>query len=277
MGNNSLISIVIPCYNDAKYIEQAVLSALNQTYSNIEVIIVDDGSAAETKVVLKRLESKVTKLITQENQGQSTARNVGIREARGDYILTLDSDDYFEPTFCEKAIVLLKDANVKLIATYMIRFNDKGTIDEYRHSGGDLATLILNNQATGSVLFRKNDFTRIGGYDESMRNGFEDWEFYIRMLQDGGVISVIKEPLFSYRVRENSTTSRANKKKYELLRYIYTKHHNLYLAHFDLFIGHLLSRIEREELEKIKNTQRIDFKIGKAILRPLRWIKALSR
>ena len=277
MENNILISIIIPCYNDAQYIEQSVQSALNQSYPHKEVIVVDDGSDAVTKAVLQKLEPKITKLITQENQGQSTARNIGIGQAKGDYILVLDSDDYFEPTFCEKALLVLEDIYIKLVASYMVRFNDNGIIDEYRNFGGDISTLILNNQATGSVLFRKKDFISIGGYDETMRSGFEDWEFYIRLLQDGGDLFVIKEPLFYYRLRENSTTLRANKIKYELLKYIYSKHQGLYIAHFDIFVNHLLSKIEREEKEKIKNTQRIDFKIGKTILKPFRWIKSLLK
>ena len=103
MENSYLTSIIIPCYNDAQYIEQSVLSAVNQTYPYIEVIVVDDGSNAETKKILKKLESKIFKLITQENYGQSKARNIGIEAANGDYILVLDSDDYIESTFCEKA------------------------------------------------------------------------------------------------------------------------------------------------------------------------------
>lgn len=275
MENNSLISIVIPCYNDAQYIGQSVASALNQTYPYKEVIVVDDGSNAETKAVLKKLEPTITRLITQENQGQSKARNIGINEAKGNYILVLDSDDFFEPTFCEKACLILNDVNIKMVASYMVRFNENGKMDEYHHFGGDIATLILNNQATGSVLFRKKDFMRIGGYDEKMRNGFEDWEFYIRLLKDGGEVFIIKEPLFHYRLREDSTTAKANKIKYELLRYIYSKHQELYIANFDVFVNHLLSKIEREEKEKIKNTKRLEFRMGKFILRPFRWIKSI--
>ena len=98
MDKTKLVSIIIPCYNDWQFVEQAVDSVLKQTYSNIEIIVVDDGSDSETKTVLKRIEPKITKLIAQENQGQSVARNVGIQESKGQYILTLDSDDFFETT-----------------------------------------------------------------------------------------------------------------------------------------------------------------------------------
>ena len=100
-SNSPLLSIVIACYNDADYIEQAVTSALKQTYANKEVIVVDDGSNSETTAVLKKLEPKITMLITQENQGQSIARNNGIRQATGKYILNLDADDFFETSFCD--------------------------------------------------------------------------------------------------------------------------------------------------------------------------------
>lgn len=276
--NEGLVSIIIPVYNDAQYIEQSVHSALNQTYPNKEVIIVDDGSNAETKAILKRLAPQITKLITQENKGQSRARNVGIKEAKGNYILVLDSDDYFDPTFCKKAVVVFeRRKEVKIITSFVNRFIANIIVDVFKPYGGDIKQFLSNNQATGSCMFLKSDFEKINGYDELMRKGFEDWEFYIRLLQDGGIAYVIPEPLFNYRLRNDSTTSKANKIKYDLLKYIYFKHQYLYKANYELFITHLLNRIEREETEKIKNTQRIEFKIGKAILKPLRWIKSLFK
>lgn len=272
MINHSLISIIIPCFNDAQYIEQSVLSALNQTYSNIEVIVIDDGSNAETKGVLTGLESKITKLITQNNKGQSAARNVGIRAASGTYILVLDSDDYFETSFCEKAIGILENRKIKLVTCYTKKFNDS-YCDNYYPQGGDLKDFLMYNQATGSAMFRKMECIAVGGYDETMRFGFEDWEFYIRLLEKGGRAFVIPEFLFHYRLKENSTTSRANKIKYQLQYFIYEKHKTLYVLYFQDFITHLLKKIEREETEKIKNTERLEFKIGKAILQPFRWIK----
>ena len=278
MENKPIISIIIPCFNDAQYIEQAINSALKQTYPNKEVIVVDDGSNAETKAVLKKLVPKITKLITQQNKGQSTARNVGIKEAKGDYILVLDSDDYFEPTFCEKAMTVFESRkDVKLISSFINKLIDGKSIDIFKSHGGDISQFLSNNQATGSCMFIKSEFKRVSGYDESMRNGFEDWEFYIRLLKDGGINYVIPEPLFNYRLRKDSTTSKANKIKYELLQYIYLKHQDLYKANYELFITHLLSRIEREEMEKIKNLNRIEYKIGFNILRPLRFIKRLFK
>lgn len=278
MQNKPLISIVIPCYNDAQYIEQAVFSALNQTYSNKEVIVVDDGSNAETKTVLKKLAPRITKLITQENQGQSTARNVGIREAKGAYILVLDSDDYFEPTFCKKALVqFLQDKEINIVISHANRIFQNHITDVFKPNGGQIEDFLLNNCAMGSAMFKKLDWEKTNGYDEKMRNGFEDWEFYIRLIKNEGRAYVIPEPLFNYRLRKDSTTNKANLIKYKLLNYICNKHRELYLTHFDRFIPYLLAKIESEEIEKIKNTNRIEFKIGKTVLRPFRWVKSLFK
>ncbi|MDP3945580.1 MAG: glycosyltransferase [Lutibacter sp.] len=271
-----LISIIIPCYNDAQYIEQSVNSALNQTYPNKEVIVVDDGSNAETKAVLKKLQPQITKLITQENKGQSTARNIGIKEAKGEYIMVLDSDDYFEPTFCEKALeVFFKNKDVKIVSCYANRINIDYNTDLFKPYGGELKDFLLNNCALGTSMFNKEDWNTVGGYDESMRKGFEDWEFFIRLLKNGGKAEVIQEPLYNYRKRKETTTAKANKIKYDLLKYIYLKHQDLFKANYELFIMHLLGRIEREEKEKLKNLNRIEFKIGEAVLQPLRWFKSM--
>jgi hypothetical protein len=271
------VSVVIPCFNDSEFVEQAIDSILSQTYKCYEIIVVDDGSNIETKNVLKTISSKITKLIIQENLGQSTARNVGIRESKGEYIVVLDSDDHFESTFVEKAVLALQETSIKIVACYIVRYLNKIKIDEYHHQGGDLSVLILNNQATGSVMFRKEDFIKVGGYDEAMRKGFEDWEFYIRILKNGGLFYVVPEPLFNYNMRVDSTTSRANLVKYELLHYIYIKHKEIYQFNYDVFIEFILLKIKREEQEKIKNTQCLEFKIGAKVLKPMRWIKLLLR
>lgn len=276
MESNNLISIVIPCYNDAQYIEQSVQSALDQTYSNTEVIVVDDGSNKETKAVLRKLEPKITKLITQENQGQSTARNVGIRAAKGRYILVLDSDDFFDSTFVEKAITVFREGiDVKIMTCHAYLILENGKKIYYETKGGEIDSFLRTNSALGTSMFLKEDWLSSGGYDENMKNGFEDWEFFIRLLKDGGRAGVIREPLYYYRKRSNTTTYRANNSKYDLLQYIYFKHKELYQEHFEILVSHLLHLLEKEAFEKIKNKERIEFKVGKVILSPLRWIKSL--
>lgn len=278
MENNNLISIVIPCFNDWLYVEQAVDSALNQTYPYIEVIVVDDGSNAKTKGILKQLEPKISKLITQENQGQSKARNVGIEASKGDYILVLDSDDYYEPSFCEKAFAIFKNnSEVKLVSCQanLVFENNKKTL--FIPVGGTIKDFLFSNSALGTSMFRKEDWDYCGHYDVTMKKGLEDWEFFIRLLKYGGSAKIIQEPLYNYRKRNNSTTVIANSNKHELLKYIFLKHQELYKNHFQSFVIFMLSRIEREEKEKIKNTLRLEFRIGKAILEPVRFIKSFIK
>ncbi|WP_369769528.1 glycosyltransferase [Flavobacterium sp. WC2416] len=277
--NIPLLSIVISCYNDAAYIEKAVASALNQTYSNKEIIVVDDGSNAETKAVLKKLEPVITKLITQENQGQSIARNNGIRKANGEYILNLDSDDFFEISFCEKAISQFqKEEQITLVTCNVNRFNKKGTIDVFFPNGGALNNFLFSNSAMGSSMFKRKDWELCGGYEEKLPIlGLEDWEFYIQILKFGGYAYVIEEILFNYQVRENSTTDRIREVRLDKFKHIIMKHKELYSANFEALVENLFNQIKREQSEKIKNTERIDFKIGKAILKPLRWVKSVLK
>lgn len=270
-----LVSIVIPCYNDADFIERAVNSALNQTYCSKEIIVVDDGSDEKTKAVLKSIEPKIDLLIVQENQGQSNARNNGINTAHGDLIIVLDSDDYFEPTFTERAVEIISNRDDVKIATCWARriTENDNLIDIFKPGGGELNSFILENGSFGSCMFRKSDWEKVGGYDELMKQGFEDWEFYIRLIESGGEAYVIPEVLFNYRIRKNSTTARANKIKYNLRHFILNKHQNLYKEHHLAYADYLLKMIEREEFEKLKNLERLEYRIGFTLLRPLRWLK----
>ncbi|TXD49116.1 glycosyltransferase family 2 protein [Polaribacter sp. IC073] len=274
--NNSSISVVIPCYNDSYYITKAINSILNQTCINdIEIIVVDDGSNEKTKNILKELSSKIDLLITQENKGQAAGRNNGIKQAKGKYILVLDSDDFFESTFCNKAVNLIhNDLDIKIVTSYSnILYENSSKTEVYKPKGGDLSEILLNNSAMGSCMFRKRDWEIVEGYDESMREGFEDWEFYIRLLKENGKVEVIKDILFNYRRKTESTTTKANKIKYTLLRYIYSKHEDLYKVHFTGFIDFLLSKIEKEEQEKLKIYSRLEYRIGYYILKPIRFFK----
>ncbi|MFZ2282383.1 MAG: glycosyltransferase [Lutibacter sp.] len=275
----SFVSIIIPCYNDSDYIEKTVFSALNQTYTNIEVIVVDDGSNSETKAILKKLEPKISKLITQENQGQSIARNNGIRIAKGEFILNLDSDDFFEPDFCLKAVnKFQEDDDIKIVTCIAKRFGKKRTIDIFTPRGGSINNFLFANAALGSSMFKRKDWELCGGYEEKLPIlGFEDWEFYIQLLKHGGYAYVINEILFNYQVRENSTTDRIRDLKLDKFKHIIFKHKEMYKDNFDNLINNLIERTRREEFEKVKNTKRIDFVIGKTILKPYRWIKSVIK
>lgn len=272
MNRNPLqISVIIPCFNDDKFIEQAINSVFIDDREIIEIIVVDDGSNQKTKNVLKRLNPKISKLIVQENKGVSYARNIGITNARYETIVVLDSDDYFEKDFFTKGFEIINDnPEVKLITCHSRRFNRKGTIDVIKPKAASLKDFVKYNAAMGSVMFRKSDWKNCGGYDETMLKGFEDWEFYIRLLSEGGRSFVIPELLFNYRIREHSKTKSANKIRPELLRYIYHKNKSLCFDNFEDILLHYINRIERVELSERKLKLKLDYRIGKLILSPFR-------
>lgn len=271
------ISIVIPCFNDL-FIEQAVNSALGQAYPNKEIIIVDDGSNDSTIKLLRGLEVKVNKVIYQEHKGVSFARNTGIKEANGDYILPWDSDDFFEEDFCIKAFELLNNnyPDTRIVTCQARRFNKRGTIDIFKPRGGDLENFKFSNAAIGNSLFLKNDWLKVGGYDEKI-GGYEDWELFIRILKLGGKAEVIQEPLFNYRQKSVSLRISHNEIKYDLWEYIFLKHKDIYLEEPDELVKQLISALSKEKREKKKLKENIEYRLGLFLLKPIRFLKSRSK
>ena len=274
MTNKPLVSIVIACYNDPDVVK-AIDSASNQVGVDKEVIVVDDGSTQELKSLLQAHSDKIDLLITQKNSGQSIARNKGIRKAKGDFILNHDSDDFFENDLCKKAIDNFENnGQVKIVTCKARRFNKHGTIDIFTPAGGELKDFLFSNSALGSSMFRRQDWSAVGGYEEKLPIlGFEDWEFYIKLLKNGGYAHVIKEVLFNYQVREGSTTKKIKNLKHEKFRHIILKHSEVYKERFPDIINDLFQRIEKAESQVIKKQETTDYKLGNWILLPLRKIK----
>lgn len=270
------LSIIIPCFNDHLYIDQAVDSALEQTWPDKEIIVIDDGSNEQTKTKLRSLEPKIDKLISQENKGVSAARNKGIAAATGDFIMILDSDDYYEKEFCEKAMkVFNREPDVKLVSCYAKWFGKKSS-RLFKPEGGKLEDFLLKNCVL-CVIYRKRDFELAGGYDEKMLKGYEDWEFYIRLLKTGGYAGVIPEILFNYRNKQNSRNKKANLAKYAIKEYIYNKHAGLYKEHFSLFIHEWLKNNKKSEAFKQQVMDSLDYKIGNKLLKPFRALGMLKK
>ena len=267
------VSIIIPCYNDGEFVKEAINSAFYQTYFHKEIIVVDDGSDKKTQDVLKNLKPKVDKLITQQNKGTGAARNRGIEAAKGEYILILDADDYFESEFCEKAITVFNGNYDCCVVTCWARwFWNNRNYDIFKPTGGTLEDYLLHNAAIGTSMFKKEDWASINGYDENMQ-GYEDWEFFIRLHINGGRTYVLPEALFNYRKKRKSRNRKANLLKYELLEYIYMKHATLYKDHFDTLLPYILKQLQLERNNVLKREKTLDFRIGYMILKPLRYIK----
>ena len=228
-----VISVIIPCYNHGKYLPEAVQSVLHQTFTGWELIIINDGSPDNTSVVARQLIQKHPsriRLIEKANGGLSSARNAGIRAARGEYIFLLDADDRILPTMLEKTkAVLDTQPKVGFAYTHIQHFgalNDVFPLPDF-----DRATLISkDNIVCGNCLVRKAAWQQAGGYNELMREGYEDWDFWIGCVEQGWEGFCIREPLFCYRKIATSMLSDANQKRERLIATIVCNHPGLYNA-----------------------------------------------
>jgi len=252
-------------------------SVLNQSYSNIELILVDDGSNTITKNVLKSIVHPRVTIYEQVNNGQSSARNFGVSKSHGDYIFILDSDDFIEKNLIENAIRKITSSQSHRLVTCATNvINSNGSFSTYKPKGGFLSDFLLTNNACGGCcMFRKSDWLLCGKYDEQMKSGFEDWEFFIRLLSIGGECIVLNQIGYNYRKRVDSTTSIANTKRFELIEYIYIKNQKLYQDNFEMFIKFILKQMVKEQDNKLKIFNKKEYLLGSFMLRPLRFLKKL--
>lgn len=188
MNNNTLISVVIPCYNHAKFLKDSYSSIANQTWKNTEVIIVDDGSLDDTSKIALNLFSRYNKLssrlIRQTNRGLAEARNAGIRAARGQWILTLDADDMFRPDFLSLAMKeAQKNPEINHISCGVQKFGHEAGIWIPRSFSPE--RLMEENTFPCASLFKKELWEKAGGYDPSHPWGVEDWNFWLRCMKAG--------------------------------------------------------------------------------------------
>ncbi len=213
MKKNDLVSIIIPCYNQAQYLEEAVLSAVNQTYPNIEIIIVNDGSSDNTQEVAEGLQNKypdIIRIIKQKNQGLSEARNSGIRKSQGDYILPLDSDDTIAQDMISCCLRIMLESNVDLVSSDGQAYGLKS----YRINTKDFpeCTLLYSNCFIATMLYHKRVWQETGGYKKNMEGGYEDWEFWINAYKHGFKFKRYPEILFYYRRKKESMYIKSFKK-----------------------------------------------------------------
>ena len=193
------VSVVLPCFNAHEHLQQAIDSVRAQTYSDVEIIVVDDGSnESDTIVFLDNLGDDI-RLIRQRNLGLPGARNTGFREARGRYVLPLDCDDWLDPEFVSKAKRALTSEPGAAFAFSYIRLEDEasGVLEK----NYNFFEQLFLNQLPYCALISKDIWEEVGGYDMTMRRGYEDWEFSIRLGNRGKLGVVVREPLFHYRVR----------------------------------------------------------------------------
>lgn len=212
------VSIIIPAYNQAQWLPDAVNSALNQTVP-CEVIIVNDGSTDNTDEVAKQF--YVDKYVVKENGGLSSARNAGIKEATGEWILTLDADDKIAPDFVEKCLKYKDEYDI--IGTGQQEFGYSNEKHLFK-TNPTFQDFVQSNQINCCSLYRKKIWEELGGYDEEMKIGYEDFDLWLRATHKGYKVVTIPEYLFFYRKHGISMVTNAIKNHNQIKRYMLSKY-----------------------------------------------------
>lgn len=239
------IEAVITSFNQGSMIFEAVESLCAQTLLPQKIIIVDDGSTDEYSIrVLKDMEKKADLPVPvvihyQENRGVSSARNTGIKKAQALMVLVLDGDDKLEPEYTEYVSQLLRDnPSMTAASSWMHTF---GILDSIVcPAGGNISSFLSRNCCPATHILRREIFEQCGGYDESMRSGFEDWDFFLSMLETSpeAWIGIVDKPLIQYRTAPASSNIKSMDKRLEIMRFMIEKHISSYHDHLaDALLG----------------------------------------
>jgi glycosyltransferase involved in cell wall biosynthesis len=220
------VSVVIPCFNQARYLPDAIASIRQQTFADWEIVVIDDGSSDDTQEVAARLTRELgpqARVIRQANAGLPAARNAGIARARGRYILPLDADDMLHPTMLERTVASLeRDLSVAIAYTDLQQFGESFEIVHALEF--DPLRLAESNHLNYCALYRREVWDAVGGYNRNMTWGYEDWDFWIGAAEKGYQAVRISAPLLLYRVRAGSMYSAALKHDSELRKQIRLNH-----------------------------------------------------
>ena len=232
------VSIIMPCYNDGAYIEEAVASVKAQTYPNIELIIIDDGSDdPNTVAIIEKLSASEVVVLHTNHLRPSGARNAGIQAATGEYILPVDSDDLIEPTYVEKAVRILEENDrIGVVYCHADLFGEQSGPWELPNYSID--KMLLDNVVFVTAMFRKEDWVAVGGFRTTMEHGMEDYDFWLSILELDREIYQLPETLFHYRIKPVSRTTRFMTDPsvvQQTYRMIYTQHPVLYEKYKDKY------------------------------------------
>jgi len=256
-SNAQRVSVIIPCFNYGHFLKSSLASIRAQTLRPLEILVIDDGSTdCDTLAILHDLPKAGIKIIRQENRGLAGARNTGIRESRGDYIYFVDADDVLFPDCLEKLVGLLEERSDAIAACCGVRlFGGEQNGTEWRASYDPYLILVQNTWAAGLML-RKRSIEELSlWYDESMRDGYEDWEFNIRLTQTGRPIQIHPGALYDYRIHPASMLVSSRRRHAELVAYIRRKHCQLYTAES-------LQKLKRQHVPALKVSIRPDEKFA---------------
>ncbi len=271
MDSRPKVSIIIPCFNSAEYLLDTLESVQNQTYCNWECIVMDDGSLDNTKQIVTNFCLKDSRFcyLYQDNQGPSVARNNAICHSSGYYILPLDSDDTISPSYIEKAVDCLETTpKIKLVYCLSDTLGIPNSIihnDPYCYED-----ILWENMIHVSSVFRRSDFDKTKGYNPNMREGFEDWDYYLSFLSPNDHVHLIEEPLLHVRTNIGSRNHNALNNIQKLTQQLFENHKELYEPYVnDLVYYHGMWNYYKKQYNDQRRSFRSKaYKVGKTILAP---------
>lgn len=220
-----IISIVVPAYNQAEFLPDALDSALNQTVE-CEVTCIVDGATDGSLEIAKGYEKKGVKVISQTNRGLASARNTGIMNAIGDFVIPLDSDDILLDNCAERITKAIWETNADIISPSFKEFG-LSQAEVILMPNPTLEDFKTANRVGYCSAIRRSVLLAVGGYNPKMQLGFEDFDLWFDLLKRNYKIVTIPEILWLYRVKAKSMYVNAKKHEFELLTQIRLNHPEL--------------------------------------------------
>lgn len=241
-SSQPLVSIIMPCYNQGQFIDEAIQSVLANTYKNIEIIVVNDGSTDEfTNKHLNSLNYEKTTVYVTKNQGVVIARNFAIEKANGEFILPLDSDDKISDNFIEECVkVFLTKQNVDVVYGETELFGEETGI--FKIPPYSVRNELRCNCIVNTAMYRKSDWELIGGYSLRMKGGYEDWDFWLSFTERNKIFYKVDFIKYLYRIQMFSRNKKAMRRfrgRFLCWKILYN-HFNLYARNhciIKMFIG----------------------------------------
>lgn len=247
---NPLVSIIIPCHNDGTLLLEALASARAQTLTNCEIVIADDHSSdINTLNILKKLHEEGVNIVKvpDGHTGLPAARNCAVAHSRGKYILPLDADDLLAEDYARLASEELeRQPDTAVCYAQAELFGLRSGL--WRLESYSYPRLLCENMIFCSAMYRRSDFEKVGGYDERLRLGYEDWAFWIKLLEGGRRVVQLDSVLFYYRIREASLSASMRKRRFRAIFAVWRSCRRQYLRHLPLYILMKAKRILKKSV-----------------------------